>query len=344
MSEEDQRYNRNWIIGIISGLLILALLAGAWMVMVKDQLPAELATHWNGRGEVDGYDSLLGHVLTMTFFSVFVAGAIGCAAITTRAQSIMLARIGLGFAVVLGLMINGLSLALVVGQLGMGSAQFASVHGLTLAVSLTGSALLGLLVFFAYRPREVMHEQSHEIIAADLEANDPASAVALSQAQRAQLDEVSQVTLTVPGMRWLIAAVAILLMLIGWYADQFVVIFGALAGGLCYWFFFAGAFEVDGQGTRIVASRCFKVMKLQYSDIKAVHVKDVRALEYGGWGYRSDISHKGFLTGNGPAVVIDMGYYQQQIISMPDVATASQICALINAYRLLETTKAATTK
>ena len=38
MSEEDQRYNRNWIIGIISGLLILALLAGAWMVMVKDQL------------------------------------------------------------------------------------------------------------------------------------------------------------------------------------------------------------------------------------------------------------------------------------------------------------------
>lgn len=343
MLEQGQTYNRNWIIGIIGGLVMIALSAGVWMVTVKDQLPAELATHWNGRGEVDGYDSLLSHMLTMTFFSVFVAGTIGCAAIMTRAQSIMLARIGLGFAVVLGLMINGLSIALVVGQLGTDSAEFASMHGLTLAVSLTGSALLGLAVFFTYRPWEVSHEQPHEIIAADLEANDPSSAVALSQAQRAQLNEETQVKLNVPGMRWLIVAVAILLILIGWYVDQFVVVFGAVAAGLCYWFFFAGVFEVDGRGTRIVASKCFKVMKLEYSDIKAVHVRDVRALEYGGWGYRSDISHKGFLTGNGPAVVIDMGYYQQQVISMPDVATASQICALINAYRLLDTAKAAAT-
>ncbi|PRB72525.1 DUF1648 domain-containing protein [Arthrobacter sp. MYb213] len=344
MFEEDRTYNRNWIIGIIGGLVLLALLAGVWMFSVREQLPAELATHWNGRGEVDDYDSLLGHVLAMSFFSVFVAGAIGCAAIMTRIQSIMLARIGLGFAVVLGLMINGLSIALVVGQLGLDNTQSASVHGLTLALSLIGSALLGLVVFFAYRPREVIHEQSREIIAADLEANDPTSAVALSQAQLAQRNEKTQVKLKVTGARLLIAAVAISLMLIGWYADQFVVIFGSLAAGLCYWFFFAGVFEVDGQGTRIVASKCFKVMKLEYSDIKAVHVKDVRALEYGGFGYRSDISHKGFLTGNGPAVVIDMGYYQQQIISMPDVATASRICALINAYRLLDTAKAATTK
>ncbi|HJX77210.1 DUF1648 domain-containing protein [Glutamicibacter sp.] len=344
MLEEDRTYNRKWIIGIIGGLVFLALLSGVWMATVKDQLPVELATHWNGRGEVDDYDSLVGHVLTMTFFSVFVAGAIGCAAVMTRVQSIMLARIGLGFAVALGLMINGLSIALVVGQLGMDSAQSASVHGLTLALSLIASVLLGLVVFFAYRPREVIHEQSHEIIAADREANDPTSAVALSQAQRAQLDEIASVKLKVPGVRWLMAAVAISLVLIGWYADQFVVIFGSLAAGWCYWFFFAGIFEVDGQGTRIVASKCFKVMKLEYSDIKAVHVKDVRALEYGGWGYRSDISHKGFLTGNGPAVVIDMGYYQQQIISMPDAVTASQICALINAYRLLDTARAATTK
>lgn len=344
MFEADQKYNRNWIVGILGGLLILSLLAGGWMIAVKDQLPAELATHWNGRGEVDGRDSLLGHVLTTVFFSVFVAGAIGCAAIMTRVQSIMLARIGLGFAVVLGLMVNGLSIALVVGQMGLDSAQLASLHGLTLAVSLTGSALLGLAVFCAYRPQEVIHDQSREIIAADVEANDPTSAVALSQAQRAQLDDVSQVRLQVPGIRWLIAVIAILLMLIGWYADQFVVIFGALTAGLCYWFFFAGVFEVDGQGTRIVASKCFKVMKLEYSDIKAVHVKDVRALEYGGWGYRSEISHKGFLTGNGPAVVIDMGYYQQQVISMPDAATATRICALINAYRMLGTEKAATTK
>lgn len=344
MAEQHQAYSRNWIIGVVGGLVILGLAAGLWMLSVKDRLPVELASHWNGRGEVDGYDSLLGHVLTMSLFSVFVAGSIGCAAIMCRAQSILLSRIGVAFAVVLGAMIDGLSLAVVVGQLGLSSGQQAAIDGPTMAVSLGLAILLGLGVFFAYRPHEVMHEQTSDAIAADLQANDPTSELAGRQRSSALLGEQAQIQLRVRGARWLVVSVAVLLLLIGWYVDQFVVIFGAAVAGLCYWIFCAGVFVVDAQGTRFVAGKYFKVMKLEYEDIRAVHVLDVRALDYGGFGYRSDISHKGFLTGDGPAVVINMGYHQQQIVSMPDAETAAQICALINAYRALDTAKAATTQ
>ncbi|WP_404291283.1 DUF1648 domain-containing protein [Glutamicibacter arilaitensis] len=344
MAEQKKMYNRNWALGCLGGLLVLALAASAWMYSVQSRLPAVLAVHWNGSGEVDEFATLANVALTTVLLTVFIGVAICLSAIMMRGHSLMLARIGLGFGVALSSIVTGLFVALVAGQIGLATAEHAELSGPVIAGAIVVSALAGFATVMAYRPEEIVRDQSVEALRANDVANDPASAASQIEAGRAAQRVVHVIPLRVTPFRYLVVAIALLAVLVGWYMDQFYLVFSSTVAGVFYWIFFAGTFVVDAAGTRFVASGFWKVMKLDYADIKGVHIKDLKALDYGGWGYRSNISDRGFITGDGPAVLIDMGYYQQQVISMPDLETAVETAALINAYRAVESSKSAAIK
>jgi hypothetical protein len=61
-------------------------------------------------------------------------------------------------------------------------------------------------------------------------------------------------------------------------------------------------------------------------------VEDIRALDYGGWGYRINGGSVGFIMGDGPALVLPAGFHHRFVISMPDMETAGHAAALANAY------------
>ncbi|WP_146113988.1 MULTISPECIES: DUF1648 domain-containing protein [unclassified Arthrobacter] len=339
VAEQKKTYSRNWAIGSIVGLLVLALSACGWMYSVQSRLPAKLAVHWNGRGEVDEFATLANVAISTVLLTVFVGVAICWSAILLRAHSLMLARIGLGFGVALSSMVAGLFLALVAGQIDRVTAEHAAFSSSVIAGAIVVSVLAGFATAMAYRPEEIVREQSVEAVRADELANDPDSSASRTQEERAAHRAVHEIPLRVTPLRYLLVAFALLAVLVGWYMDQFYIVFSSIVAGAICWIFFAGTFVVDSAGTRFVASGFWKVMKLDYAGIKGVHIKDIKALDYGGWGYRSDISDRGFITGDGPAVLIDMGYHQQHVISMPDVKSAIETAALINAYRALEAAK-----
>ncbi|MDO5753785.1 MAG: hypothetical protein Q4P21_12060, partial [Arthrobacter sp.] len=85
-------------------------------------------------------------------------------------------------------------------------------------------------------------------------------------------------------------------------------------------------------GVKVLASGFWKLMPLEWNELKSVEVLDIRALDYGGWGYRMGAGSVGFIMGNGPAVVMKGGYHQTWIISMPSLEAAGEAAALINAY------------
>ena len=46
-------------------------------------------------------------------------------------------------------------------------------------------------------------------------------------------------------------------------------------------------------------------------------MEDIKALDYGGWGYRMNGGSVGFIMASGPALVMDAGFHQSYVISMP---------------------------
>ena len=58
-------------------------------------------------------------------------------------------------------------------------------------------------------------------------------------------------------------------------------------------------------------------------------------MDFGGWGYRINAGNVGFIMGSGPALVLEAGFAQRYVFSMPDAATAARACALVTAYRTL---------
>ena len=63
--------------------------------------------------------------------------------------------------------------------------------------------------------------------------------------------------------------------------------------------------RVDRSGLRVFAAGFVRVMDVPAAAIEAATPKEVKAADYGGWGYRSHGTATAMLVSSGPAVVVD---------------------------------------
>ncbi|POH58876.1 hypothetical protein CVS28_09200 [Arthrobacter glacialis] len=338
--EAEKTYNRQWLIGLIVGPLLLGVLAAVWMLTVADRLPAELASHWNAKNEVDGWMSLVSTVLMavgMGALGAFIAPL----ALLFRAQSLLLARVGVGSGVAFGVGLVALSVAVAAGQLDIVDTSKAELSAPVMAVGVGLAFLGGCGAAWLYKPGEVDREQSPEVVAANqaaATAGSAGSAGALAAAQAAR-GETLQIKVSMGAWSWVLSlSVGTITALSTYFIFPALALLGVVLAAIL-WIFCHGTVVIGPDGVKVLAGGFVKVMPLQWKEVRAASVEDIKAMDFGGWGYRMTGGSVGFIMGNGPAVVIKSGFHQTFVISMPHAETAGEAAALINAYVLAGTVK-----
>lgn len=330
-ADAERIYNKRWLIALIVGPLLLGVLAAAWILTVADRLPAELASHWNGRNEVDGWMSVAGAA-----WMAVAMGAMGALiapmGILFRAQSLLFARIGVGFGLAFGVGMVALSVAMVAGQIDLVDTSQADLSGPVMAAGVGLAFVVGLVGMFLYKPDEVDRTQSSEVIATNEAAASDRSPVVQAGVSRAARNETMRIKVSMGKLAWLLS-----LGLGGIVAVSTYFIFPALALlGLVVaaitWVFCSGTMVIGPEGHKVLAGGFWKVMPLEWKEVRGASVEDITAMDYGGWGYRMNGGSIGFIMGSGPALIMEAGFHQKFVVSMPDVATAGEAAALVNAY------------
>ncbi|MBD8044497.1 hypothetical protein H9638_11835 [Arthrobacter sp. Sa2BUA2] len=330
--QAEQAYNRRWLIGLLSGALGLGVLAAAWMFSVAGELPDPLASHW-GRDGVDGYMSLAGHALIAVLVGGGSGALVAALSILARGQSPLVARLGVGFGLGFGVLMTGLSVGVVAGQIGLADASQAEISAPVIWAAAALAVLAVAAGVWLYRPGTYDRTQSPETSALDDAAADQGSAVSLAARELAADEQPLEVNVSMGRWKWLAslgtgAAVALSLVFI----HPALALFGVPAAALL-WVFCQGRVIIDPDGVRALAGGFWKLMPLTYGEIRAASVQDIKAMDFGGWGYRLNGGSVGFIMGSGPALVLEAGFAQRYVFSMPDAETAARACALVNVYR-----------
>ncbi|WP_425861826.1 DUF1648 domain-containing protein [Arthrobacter sp. TWP1-1] len=328
----EKRYNRRWLIAAILGPLLLGVMAAGWMFTVADRLPAELATHWNGKNHVDGYSSLW----VMAFMTVGVAAGTGALisvlAVVTRGQSLLLARIGLGAGVALAVALTALMVAIAAGQLYLVDVSQAKLSGPVIAIGLALAFVAAAGVIWQYRPGEVDRTQSPVVVAMNAGVTSMEMALSAAGHERAERAETLRIKVSMGAWAWVLSGgIGGIVALSTYFVFPLLALLGVAVGALV-WVFCQGTVVIDHQGVRVLASGFWKVMPLEWKEIDRAAVEDIKALDYGGWGYRSNIGSTGFIMNSGPALVMAGGFHQHFVISMPSLEVAGDAAALVNAY------------
>ena len=328
----ERQYNKRWLIGLLGGMLLLGILAAVWMFTISARLPQELAIHWNSKNEVDGWSSLWGVALTTVLTMPGVGGIIAALAVLARGQNALLARIGAGVAVGLGMGVGALMVAVVAGQIGLSESSQAEISNPVMGAGLALAAAGGALVMWLYKPGEVDRSPSPEVLVANNEATAGDSSLAAAAKERAARGETMAIKVSMGPWAWLLSAgVGGVVAVSTYFIFPALALLGVVVGGFI-WVFTRGTAVISAEGVKVLASGFFKIMPLKWEEIHNATVEDIKAMDYGGWGYRMSGGAVGFIMANGPAVVIEAGFHQRFLISMPSTLKAAEAAALINAY------------
>ena len=328
-ADAERAYNKRWLIGLVVGPLLLGVLAAAWIFSVAGRLPAELASHWNSKNEVDGWISVAGAA-----WMAAAMGALGALiaplGVILRASSSLAARIGVGFGLAFGVGMVALSVAMAAGQIDLVDTAQAELSGPVMAAGVALAFVAGCAGLWLYRPGELDRAQTAEVVAANATASaSPLGAAAQTMAARG---ETLWIKVSLGRWTWLLSlGVGALVAVSVYFVLPPLALLGVLVAALVR-VFCQGTAVIGPQGVQVLASGFWKVMPLKWHEIKGASVADIRALDYGGWGYRMNGGSVGFIMGSGPALVMAARFHQKFVISMPDLATAAQAAALSNAY------------
>lgn len=331
-TDAEKAYNRRWLMGLIVGLLMLSILGSLWMLTVADRLPAELAIHWNSKNEVDGWSSLWGIAITTVLTTVGVGGIIAVLAVLSRGQNLLIARIGAGVGVGFGVGLAALMVSSVAGQIDLVDTSQAEISGPAMAAGLALALVLGALVMWLYKPGEVDRTPSAQVLAVNALATAEDSAVALAASERAARNETMRIRVSMGKWAWVLSlGLGAIVAVSTFFIFPALAFLGVVVAAIT-WVFCSGTAVIAPDGVKVLAGGFWKVMPLEWKEVRGASVEDITAMDYGGWGYRMNGGSIGFIMASGPALLMECGFHQKYVISMPDPETAGEAAALVNAY------------
>ena len=331
-AEGEASYNRRWVMGLVVGPLLLGALAAAWIFSVADRLPTELASHWNSKNEVDGYMSVTGTALMAFLFGGGLGALMAPLALMLRAQTVLFARIGVGFGLAFGVAMTALAVAVVAGQLDLADVSHAEISGPVVAVGIAAAFVVGCVATWLYRPGEVDRTQSSEAAATNAAAGQDHTDLGRQGRERASRGENLHIRVSMGAWKWCLSlGVGLIVAVSMYFIFPALALLGLVVGGFI-WVFCQGTAVIGPDGVKVLASGFWKLMPLNWPELNSAEVQEIKAMDYGGWGYRMGGGSVGFIMGNGPAVVMKGGFHQRWVISMPNLELAGEAASLVNAY------------
>jgi hypothetical protein len=297
------------------------LLAGGFVVcaqMLRNSLPNPVAVMWNADGGT-----------SFAPFGAYVAGGAalivfcGWAAFlqsVSLSRPVIMRRVMMGLGLMVSLFITTVLAAGLVGQSGAADARTTHVDPVVLAMGSGAALALGIVMMFAFKPDPRWTQEDDAALQAELRLlEDPDIA---SDTLRMWVHARSSVFIMI-----IVSAVfpaALIAVAVPWLGALVAV--AALVGA---GFLFARV-RADRGGLQVYAGGLVRVLTVPAVDIAAAAPADVKAADYGGWGWRHHDDATAMLVGSGPAVVVRKLNGGRVALSAGTQASADKLAGILN--------------
>ena len=298
-----------------------ALLAVAFVVcafLLRTDVPDPMAVLWSEAGPT-GFAPFSAFVAWGGLMIAVVGWLVLGQAVPLSRPAVM-RRLMMGAGLSLSLFVTTVLAAVLVGQAGIADVREARVDMSVLALG-SGAALpLGVIMGFVFKADERWSVDDERALREALEReSDPelaADSVRLWVHARSSVFVMLGVASLFPA-----ALVSIAVPLLG----LLLVVLAVLAAA----FLFARVI-VDRNGLRVFAAGFVRVMEIPASAISSATPADVRAADYGGWGYRHHGGTTAMLVSSGPAVVVNRADGRKAAVSGGSPDSAERVAAVLS--------------
>jgi hypothetical protein len=302
-------------------LVFPVLLAAGFVVcanLIRADLPEPLAVRWSESGGTDfaPFGTVVGVGATLIVL-------IGWAALVQAAplsRPAVMRRIMMGAGLTISLFVTTVLAAALVGQLGLADARESRVDVAVLAMGSGAAVGLGFVMGFVYKADERWSTDDDRAMEAALQRErDPdlaRDAVSLWVHARSSVFVMLGLASVLPA--------ALLAIAVPWLAAVLLAL-GLVAAG-----FLVARVRVDRSGLQVFAAGFLRVMNVPAIAIETAVPKDVKAADYGGWGYRSTGTTTTLLVSSGPAVVVDRSDGGRLAVSGGSVASAEHVAQVLS--------------
>jgi hypothetical protein len=295
-------------------------LAGAFVLcafLLRRDLPEPLAIRWTDDG--GAAFAPFGAYVGVGALMIVVFGCLVLCQAVPLGRPVVMRRIMMGAGLFLTLFITSALAAGLVGQAGLADARESRVDLTVLALGSGAAVSLGVIMGFVYKADQQWSPEDDR---------------ALQTAIATELDP----DLTRDSMRMWVHARSSVFVMIG-IASLFPAALIAIAVPwlgilLVVLAFFGAAFlfarvKADRGGLKVLLAGVVPVMDIPAGSITAASAADVRAADYGGWGYRKHGETAAMLVSSGPAVVVRKADGQRLAVSSGSQASAARLAEVL---------------
>jgi MFS family permease len=297
------------------------LLAAAFVIcalLLRPDLPEPLAVFWNSGGPA-GFAPFPAFVGVGGALIASIGWLVLLQAVPVS-RPVVMRRIMMGAGLSVSLFVTAVLAAILVGQAGLPDARSAEVDAIVLATGSGAALALGVVMGFVFKADQQWTVDDDRALQRELEIElDPdlvrdnvrfwvhARSSVFVMLIVATLFPASLIALALPWLGALLVAVA--------------------AVGAAFLF---ARVKADRSGLRVFLAGFVRVMDVPAAAISSAAAADVRAADYGGWGYRSHGDTKAVLVSSGPAVVVSRTDGHRVAVSGGDAASAERLADVLS--------------
>lgn len=297
--------------------VVLAVGFAVCATLLRPDLPEPLAIRWtdDGGASFAPFGAYVGGGAAM----IIVVGWLGLVQAVPLSRPVAMRRIMMGTGLFLTLFITSVLAAGLVGQAGLADARQSRVDLTVLALGSGAALSLGVVMAFVYKAdRQWSREDDQALEAAVARELDPdlvRDDIRLWVHARSSVFVMIAVASLFPA--------ALIAIAVPWLGLLLVVL--ALVGAA---FLFARV-TADRRGLKVRLAGLVPVMDVPAGVISAASAADVKAADYGGWGYRHHDGTAAMLVSSGPAVVVRKNDGQQVAVSGGSPDTAARLAEVL---------------
>ncbi|KRE73442.1 MULTISPECIES: hypothetical protein [Micrococcaceae] len=285
--------------------------------LLRPDLPEPVAVRWTDDGGA-AFAPFAAYVGVGAAIIV-IAGWLVLLQAVPLSRPVMMRRIMMGAGLFLSLFITSALAAGLIGQTGLADARQSRVDMTVLALGSGAAVSLGVAMAMVYKAdRQWSPDDDRALQAAITRELDPDLAldtVRLWVHARSSVFVMIAIASLFPA--------ALIAVVVPWLGILLVVL--ALVGAA---FLFA-RIRADRRGLKVLLAGVVPVMNVPAGAISDASAEDVKAADYGGWGYRHHGGTAAMLVSSGPAVVVSKTDGQRLAVSGGSQASAARLAEVL---------------
>lgn len=286
--------------------------------LVRADLPEPLAVRWTGAGPADfaPFPAVVG---AGSGLIILIGWALLLQAVPLS-RPVLMRRIMMGLGFALSLFVVTVLAAVLVGQVGLADAGAARLDVSVLALGSGAAVGLGVVMGLVFKADDRWSADDDAALRAALDRERDRELA--TDSVRLWVHARSSVFVMI-GLATLLPA-ALLSLAVPWLAVLLVVA-ALLAAALL-----VARVRVDRTGLRVYAGGLLRVIEVPAAAIDTAVPTEVKAADYGGWGYRSRGGTRAMLVSSGPAVLVEGSDGHRVAVSGGNAADAEQLARVLS--------------